>query len=393
MPVRRHTRKYRKIKRKSNKRTRKSNRKSNKRTRKSNRHFKKYRKSNKILWGGSQQGNTVTIHNLDYEHSSHKPKPKLGGKSIPFKLLTRYNDGNDGNIFIKEELTLHSEHICGGFNCIFLYSDTNEEPPISDKILRITKLLNRSSYENELKSNELVFKLFTNSNNIAQILHYGTAIIREDMYSIFSIQPKYEMDLLNYININSNTLTTPQKTNILFLISNGLQIIHDKKYVHLDLKPENIFMIGHVPYIGDFGFMGKIEGDDIFKGPLSGTSDYRDPELTKIEGTDPPQYSYTYGNDIWGFGRILLVMFFHEIDHDDTDELNVLTSPLMFKFEILCNKTILIIKKYSNDELGVLSESIFTKIERRETISQINSGLNVLVNKYTEQARQYSGGV
>lgn len=213
------------------------------------------------------------------------------------------------------------------------------------------------------------------------------------MYSIFSIQPKYEMDLLNYININSNTLTTPQKTNILFLISNGLQIIHDKKYVHLDLKPENIFMIGHVPYIGDFGFMGKIEGDDIFKGPLSGTSDYRDPELTKIEGTDPPQYSYTYGNDIWGFGRILLVMFFHEIDHDDTDELNVLTSPLMFKFEILCNKTILIIKKYSNDELGVLSESIFTKIERRETISQINSGLNVLVNKYTEQARQYSGGV
>ena len=51
------------------------------------------------------------------------------------------------------------------------------------------------------------------------------------------------------------TLREPELWNLLFQVCKGLELIHSYDYIHLDIKPSNLFMKGNLIKIGDFGHM------------------------------------------------------------------------------------------------------------------------------------------
>ena len=81
-------------------------------------------------------------------------------------------------------------------------------------------------------------------------------------------------------------------------IISGLKYIHEKRIVHLDLKPANIFLtFNREVKIGDFG-ISKIIGDYEYIMASCGTLDYSAPEVLKRE-------KFNYEPDIWSLGVIL----------------------------------------------------------------------------------------
>ena len=90
-------------------------------------------------------------------------------------------------------------------------------------------------------------------------------------------------------------------------IADGLAAIHKMSFVHLDLKPENIFLTeSHRLKIGDLGLAqslnndksGKIEG-------VAGTSVYMAPEVFARQGAHEKA-------DVWALGVIMYEMFHGE---------------------------------------------------------------------------------
>ncbi|KAJ7962658.1 Mitogen-activated protein kinase kinase [Quillaja saponaria] len=94
-------------------------------------------------------------------------------------------------------------------------------------------------------------------------------------------------------------------------IIRGLTYIHEKGYVHCDIKPENILLVqnstcsssastGFTAKIGDFGLSKKAEAGS-FKSRLRGTKMYLSPEAMNDKIQQQPA-------DIWALGCVVLKM-------------------------------------------------------------------------------------
>lgn len=96
----------------------------------------------------------------------------------------------------------------------------------------------------------------------------------------------------------------PEKIARFYFIQliNGLKAIHDKGFVHRDLKTENIFLDKNFNLkLGDFGFSKEIESNSKLTTVL-GTVGYQSPELLEQK-----QYSGSK-NDIFACGVILFII-------------------------------------------------------------------------------------
>ena len=85
----------------------------------------------------------------------------------------------------------------------------------------------------------------------------------------------------------------------------GLNYLHRNNIIHLDLKPQNILIVGNHAKIADFGISDR---SDSFKVTDLSKSTwwYRPPEIQCESG------KYDYNADTWSMGVILVEMFFDE---------------------------------------------------------------------------------
>ncbi len=84
--------------------------------------------------------------------------------------------------------------------------------------------------------------------------------------------------------------------NILQKLSMAISFMHEKKILHKDLKPQNIFMCGTDNIkIGDFGLSCTVVGS--YVPTTSGTQAYLPPEMLK-------EYKYSAKSDVWSLGCI-----------------------------------------------------------------------------------------
>ncbi len=75
---------------------------------------------------------------------------------------------------------------------------------------------------------------------------------------------------------NEAQLTTEQTHQYLMDVSEGLMHVHSQRYIHRDIKPDNIFIVHDVAKIGDFGLSCRsaaLGADGGFDGEESGADE------------------------------------------------------------------------------------------------------------------------
>ena len=100
--------------------------------------------------------------------------------------------------------------------------------------------------------------------------------------------------------LSRNKLDIPMKLNICKQILEGIEYVHNNKYIHRDIKPSNIFLGSDNEFkIGDFGLVIEINDadDDV------GTIGYTAPEVLNNS-------SYDNRADLYSLGVVFLEIFY-----------------------------------------------------------------------------------
>jgi NIMA (never in mitosis gene a)-related kinase len=111
-------------------------------------------------------------------------------------------------------------------------------------------------------------------------------------------------------NAKSKKTTFPENQIVKWVVQLALALhfIHENKFIHRDLKPQNVMLMdgGEILKLADFGLMSELrggggdngDGEERGKTEEAGTPYYTAPEM--IEGK-----RYSFPADCWAFGVIL----------------------------------------------------------------------------------------
>ncbi|XP_071320810.1 striated muscle preferentially expressed protein kinase isoform X2 [Trachinotus anak] len=111
-------------------------------------------------------------------------------------------------------------------------------------------------------------------------------------------------------------------------ILQGVEYLHNRRVLHLDLKPDNIMVTNlNAIKIVDFGSAQSFNPLSLKHGdPEAGTLEYMAPEMVKGEVVGPPA-------DIWTVGVVTYIMLSGRLPFEDKDPLKVESKILMAKFD------------------------------------------------------------
>ena len=95
------------------------------------------------------------------------------------------------------------------------------------------------------------------------------------------IYPRWNYTIEVYRNVGESLISTPQSTVWSYLVDllQALQHLHEHNHIHMDIKPENIF-IGRdgICKVGDFGLMLDLSAADARKQAMEGDSRFLSPQ-------------------------------------------------------------------------------------------------------------------
>ncbi|XP_056286813.1 striated muscle preferentially expressed protein kinase isoform X2 [Pseudoliparis swirei] len=111
-------------------------------------------------------------------------------------------------------------------------------------------------------------------------------------------------------------------------ILQGVEYLHNRRVLHLDLKPDNIMVTNlNAIKIVDFGSAQSFNPLSLKHSvPGAGTLEYMAPEMVKGEVVGPPA-------DIWTVGVVTFIMLSGRLPFDDKDPLQVESKILTAKFD------------------------------------------------------------
>jgi len=178
-----------------------------------------------------------------------------------------------------------------------------------------------------------------------------TYINKKSKISIYSL--KADCNFRDYLNAFRTELLPIEKEEIVLHLLKAIKVLHDKGYVHQDIKPENILVFSEEGYLAltDFGNHQKI-GEKV---RLFGTPAYDSPEIAywiseKEKQVDRPFLAYEYlekyladtkkynidreareqfqfshpANDMWALGVTIFEIFYGRLPTlEDRDRIKV----------------------------------------------------------------------
>jgi len=182
----------------------------------------------------------------------------------------------------------------GTFGSVYSILDVNNNKYIVKKISK--KLTNDTTFKNEINTLN-----FIKNNCKKYFVCYNIYIeTNNNYYILMEYLNDYDtlFNIVRYNKINEDVLST-----LIYNLINGLQLMHNYKISHLDIKPDNIMVNpnnGNIKYI-DFGL--SCIGNRCNNLKLQGTYMYIPMELLQIRMYDG--FNDAIKQDIWGLGNVL----------------------------------------------------------------------------------------
>ncbi|MCJ1455460.1 hypothetical protein MMC28_005815 [Mycoblastus sanguinarius] len=129
----------------------------------------------------------------------------------------------------------------------------------------------------------------------------------ESVDTVFLAMEYFELgDLHNFLKI---PLVEDEARLITTQLLEGLIVMHEHKFTHRDLKPQNILVVERSPNwwvkIGDFGISKRIESDSTALRTQAGTRHFQAPAAIGCTGEGEESFEYTNAVDIWSLGNMV----------------------------------------------------------------------------------------
>jgi len=196
---------------------------------------------------------------------------EIGGRNI--KLLSALGQGTYGTVY-----RIEIDNVPKAIKIITNKSDNGI------KSLRELDIMSKLVHPNIMHSSGIVVGI-TSEITVGIIMELATTDLQRFM--------------------TESTFTLPQRLKILYDVLSGTHFIHQSGYLHLDLKPMNVLLIGEgnnmVGKITDFGISLLTDQSGTKYFPLElVTITHRAPEV--LEG----QRTYSIATDVWSLGIIFL---------------------------------------------------------------------------------------
>lgn len=144
------------------------------------------------------------------------------------------------------------------------------------------------------------------------VQYYGFIENKTGCYLLMEYMPKG--DLSNYI-FDASALSLVDTLTVAHHVAQGLKNLHQYKYIHCDIKPENILLTNDLcAKITDFDSSIPY---NIETYTLHGTLGYLAPELLKASQDNIVPYSEK--SDVYAFGMTFAEMINHESNYSDNE--------------------------------------------------------------------------
>jgi tRNA A-37 threonylcarbamoyl transferase component Bud32 len=181
----------------------------------------------------------------------------------------------------------------GGWSFVYKGRHKHLNMPVAIKMMKHNQAMDRDFLNNFRREGKLIAKL--NHPNIVQIYDI------EELYrTIFIIMECLEGESLETLLERKGGLPFSRALSFLIQVGSGLAYAHDKKIIHRDVKPANVFITNDdIIKLLDFG-LACSPGEEDFD--QTGTVHYMSPE--QIEG-DPVDSR----SDIYSFGILAYEVF------------------------------------------------------------------------------------
>ena len=145
----------------------------------------------------------------------------------------------------------------------------------------------------------------------ANFIHTNIANIY--LCDLNAAQPWFIMDLADgdlQKDIENKTLSLDQKVTAIDMVLQGVEYIHEQKYLHRDIKPNNVLRFASTYKVSDFGLVKNLdsaaESEVLTKiTTLMGTKKYWAPEVVAAA-------KYSVESDIYSLGILMEDMDFPE---------------------------------------------------------------------------------
>jgi serine/threonine protein kinase len=178
----------------------------------------------------------------------------------------------------------------GTFSTVFRAQSLRDREYYAVKKLKklCTGIKDREHHMNEIKKLALICSGKTGAEE--NIVKYFDSWEEENQ---FYIRTELCENTLKSVLADGNIFDDQDLWSLLGQVARGLELIHSYGFVHLDIKPSNLFMSGKMVKIGDFGHMIRV-GDQVDN---EGDIAYAAPEVINGDAA--------FGSDVFSLGLVL----------------------------------------------------------------------------------------